>query len=298
MLTLTHTPFAETFGIVINAEQQDLSELDQGAINSLLRNHHLIFFQDFKLNTEAFTRFTDQFSHKFIGYTGGAYSRQVINNNSTLLSVTGNDLHLVPAHGEMYYVDYRPDLLWFYCETPADQGGETTVFDAAQVYEELSEATKKLLHSKRLRYIRNYPNGFWQKIYQTDSLEDAELICHQSGLSFSANADQSITTEYIHSALVENPEEKNYLFLNNILPVLEIENMGLTYNLVRLEDGTEIPEEIKADMRTVTQRLAVPIPWKTGDIAMVDNTRLLHGRFPFKDDNRKIYVRMATFSPE
>ncbi len=298
MLTLTHTPFTKTFGIVISSDKKDsIFDLNRDKITELLDNFHFVFFRGFNLDTEAFTKFSDRFSHKFIGYSGGAYSRETINDNATLLSVTGNDLHLVPAHGEMYYVNSRPDLLWFYCATPADQGGQTTVYDARQIYEELSQETQKLFHSQRLKYVRNYPNGFWQKIYQTEKLETAETACRQSGLSFTANCDQSITTEYICSAFVENFSEKSYLFLNNILPVLEIESLGLTYNLVRLENGKEIPEEVKEDLRTVTQRLAIPIPWQKGDVAMIDNTRLLHGRLPFNDKNRQIYVRMAKLLP-
>lgn len=296
MLTLDKAPFTQSFGTVINGQKGDrLLDLERDGVIDLFKTSHFIFFQGFAADTETFTEFTNRFSQEFISYAGGAYSREKIDGNETLLSVTGNDLHLVPAHGEMYYVETRPDLVWFYCATPAKEGGETTIHDAAQVYEALSEGSKTLLHSQRLRYIRNYPNGFWQKIYQTDDLATVAGACQESGLSLTVNPDRSITTEYVRSAFVKSPDGDHYLFLNNILPVREIERRGLTYNLLRLEDGSAIPEEVIRDIENVTQHLAVPIPWQAGDIAMVDNTRLLHGRWPFNDKNRKIYVRLARF---
>lgn len=299
MLTINKAPFTQGFGTIIRGQEGDrLLDLDRDAVMAMFKASHFIFFQGFDVDTDTFTAFTGKLSQEFISYAGGAYSREKIDGNDTLLSVTGNDLYRVPAHGEMYYVDTRPDLVWFYCANPAEDGGETTVHDAAQVYEELSEETKTLLHSQPLHYIRNYPHGFWQKIYQTDDLAVVEESCRESGLRLTVNSDQSITTEYVKSAFVKTDEGDRHCFLNNILPVTEIERLGLTYNIIRLEDGSSIPEPVIRDIETVTQRLAIPIPWQRGDIAMVDNSRILHGRRPFEDKNRKIYVRLAKILQE
>lgn len=298
MISFESVPFNNYFGSVVHGKPDiNIWELERDFVINLFKKTHFILFKDFAVDIETFALFSERISDgKFISYAGGAYARQKINGNETILSVTGNDLHFVPAHGEMYYVENRPDLIWFYCATPACDGGETTVFDAALIYQQLSSETKNLLHSKRLKYIRKFPDGFWQKIYLTDNLDEVAEACAANHLSLTVNSDRSISTEYVRSAFVEDPEGDGYLFLNNILPVTMLERRGATYNILRLEDGSSIPDSIIADIEAVTQRLAVPIPWQTGNIAMVDNARLLHGRRPFKDEGRSIYVRMAKLS--
>lgn len=157
-----------------------------------------------------------------------------------------------------------------------------------------------MLHGQRLKYIRHYPDGFWQKIFRTDDLDQVLAVCETNQLSLTVNSDCSITTEYLRSAFVSSPRGDRWLFLNNILPVMEIERLGLTYNLVRLEDNTPIPANVLEDIRSVTEHLSLPIPWQKGNIAMIDNRWLLHGRRPFEDQGttREIYVRMASLKSQ
>lgn len=298
MTTFDKKPFTQSFGTIISGQSgESILNLDQQLLLNLFESTHFLFFTNFSVDTSTFTTFTDQFSENFIGYAGGAYTRQTIGGHETLLSVTGNTLYSVPAHGEMYYMEKRPDLIWFYCASPAKKGGETTVYDAIKVYEALSDDAKTLLHAKRLKYIRHYPDGFWQKIFRADTLDEVSAICQENCLSLTINADRSITTEYTRSAFVQSPQGDHWLFLNNILPVIAIERLGLQYNLLRLEDGSTIPDTVLDEIASVTERLAVPIPWQKGNIAMIDNRRLLHGRRPFEDDQREIYVRMASLKP-
>jgi len=64
-----------------------------------------------------------------------------------------------------------------------------------------------------------------------------------------------------------------------------------------MEDGSVIPADILAEVRAVSDRLTRELPWRPGEVAMIDNTRLMHGRRPFIDTRREIYVRMARSVP-
>jgi alpha-ketoglutarate-dependent taurine dioxygenase len=41
------------------------------------------------------------------------------------------------------------------------------------------------------------------------------------------------------------------------------------------------------------QRLTIAVPWRAGDVLLVDNSRYLHGRRAFKDAGRTVMVRMG-----
>jgi alpha-ketoglutarate-dependent taurine dioxygenase len=293
-------PIAETFGTtLLGTTEEDICELDKTEVINFFKSSSLLLFRGFHGGTETFKRFTERFSTNFVSYVGGAYSREMINGDKTLLSVTGGKQNFpVPLHGEMYYRKHKPDIIWFYCATPALTDGETTICDGIQIYDELSASTQKLFATQRIKYIRTYPAQAWQKIYQTDDLTFVEKVCSDNDMQWSVNPERSITTKYVTSAIRESRDGNHKVFINNILPVVAQEQQGKNSSLVRFEDDSKIPDEVISELKQVTAQLTYLVSWQKGDILMVDNTRLLHGRKSFSDTQRDIYVRLceAAFS--
>jgi alpha-ketoglutarate-dependent taurine dioxygenase len=60
----------------------------------------------------------------------------------------------------------------------------------------------------------------------------------------------------------------------------------------RFADGTEIKKEYIENVIEVLDELTIPVPWKKGDLLMVDNMTALHGRLPFSGD-RSILASMG-----
>ena len=253
-----------------------------------------LLFRGFDLDTEKFKKFTEWFGTGFMRYLGGAIPRNTINGDKTVLSVTGSNLHFaVPLHGEMYYMKHKPALVWFYCVTPPINQGETTLCDGIKLYEQLKDSTKELLDSKLLKYIRIYPNGLWQQMYQTNDLNVVKIICQENSINLKINwQNMSITTESIRPGISTSKDGKHKVFINNILPLLA-GVMGETKSLVRFEDDSEIPHHVHQEIKAVAEDLEMLISWQRGDILMVDNTRILHGRRAYSDDRRNIYVRLS-----
>lgn len=288
-------PITETFGTtILGTAEGDICDLDRTEVINLFKSSNLLLFRGFDINAETFKTFTERFSTNFVSYVGGAYSREMINGDKTLLSVTGGKQKFgVPLHGEMYYRKQKPDIIWFYCVTPALKDGETTVCDGIQTYNELSDRTQKLFTTKRIKYIRTYPAEAWQKIYQTDDVSLVEKICNDNDMQLQVNPDKSITTNYITSAVPESRCSNYKVFINNILPVVAQESQGSQVSIVRFEDDSKIPDEIISEIKTVTDQLTHLVSWQKGDILMVDNSRLMHGRKSFSDNQRDIYVRLS-----
>jgi len=201
----------------------------------------------------------------------------------------------LPLHGEMYYVDHRPVILWFYCVTPADSDGETTICDGSKVYEALSDPTKKLLQEKRLKYIRRYLDGEWQLIYQTDNIDDAASFAGWNGLQVHIDRDSnSIHTEYVHPAVITSKWGNHKVYINNVLTVWwQEEHLGRETSIVRFEDGSKISKDIIDEVVAAQNKFVIPIAWHPQDFVVIDNTRTLHGRRAFTDTNREVYLRMV-----
>jgi alpha-ketoglutarate-dependent taurine dioxygenase len=288
-------PITDNFGLTLfGTTESNICELAQKEIIDSFKSKSLLLFRGFDVDTETFKKFTELFSDNFVTYVGGAYSREMINGDKTLLSVTGGKQNFpVPLHGEMYYRKQRPDIIWFYCASPALKDGETTICDGIQVYNELSYSTQELLLKKRLKYIRTYAADVWQKIYQTDALSVVEKVCKENDMQLEVERDQSITTSYIASAIQPSRCGNFQVFINNILPVVAQEIKVSQASLVRFEDDSKIPDEVINEIKIVTDRLTHGISWQKGDILMVDNTRFLHGRRSFADNQRDIYVRLC-----
>jgi alpha-ketoglutarate-dependent taurine dioxygenase len=302
-------PISEEFGTrILATDKSDIFAIDQENIRSLFKKSGVLLFRDFDINTDKFEQFTNLFGTEFMHYIGGAQVRKIINKNGdqTISSVnfyTDSDKQQkrtfkLPLHGEMFYTKSRPTLLWFYCVAPPLKDGETTVCDGVQVYQELSEATKNLFKTKRIKYIRHYANGEWQGRFQTDDLSELAKFCQESDLHLKIDKDtQAITTEYVYPAIVKTRWGGQEAFLNSILIVEWQEAAGKTDSIVRLEDNSRIPDDVLLELQEVTERLTYLISWQRGDILMIDNTRMLHGRRAFSDQQRELYTRMCRSVP-
>jgi alpha-ketoglutarate-dependent taurine dioxygenase len=194
----------------------------------------------------------------------------------------------------MYYKKVKPKLLWFYCETPASSGGETTLCDGIQYCRELQASTQILFNTKRIKYIRKYRSGLWQEIYQTDDLGKVANACDENDLVLTIDdQDHSIVTEYVTSAIVKSRCGNHDVFINNIFPVAAQEFEGKEANLIRFEDGSKIPLEVFIELKEIADKLTVAIDWEPGEFVMIDNTWLLHGRKPFIGNERQVFTRLC-----
>lgn len=282
-----------SYGVTLTSNQAELSSCDRDAVIALFQSAGLLLFRGFSVTPQQFKAFTEQFSTSFMPYIGGAIPRDTINGDQTFLTVTGSKIgYAVPLHGEMYYMEHRPKVVWFYCEMPPLSQGETTVCDGIEVFKQLSPTTQALLRTKRLKYIRVYPKHVWQQMYQTENLQVVAQVCQANAIEFYYDAaTQSLRTESVRPAVFSYRDGQE-VFINNMLPLLA-GVMGETKSSVQFEDDSEIPAAVHAEVKAVSDQLTLPIQWQQGDVLMIDNTRFLHGRRAYSDSQRNIYVRLC-----
>jgi alpha-ketoglutarate-dependent taurine dioxygenase len=295
------TKISEPFGSAIEGTPEEkVGEIDPSFVKDLIKTRGTVIFTGFVTPLAEFEQYIRQFGDEFMTYQGGSYVRQKVSADDSLLSTRSEyarekeDSFELPLHGEMYYMNSRPVMLWFFCERPAERDGETTVCDGAQIYDALSEESKKLLAKQKLKYVRRYKDGEWQRIYRTDDLNEAIEFCADNGLSAHVEEGRVLATEYLASGVIRSRWGNHLVYINNMLPVLwQEQQLGRTTSIVRLEDDSKIPQQLVDEVVAAQQRLIIPMHWQRGDFAAIDNTRVMHGRRPFADPKREIYLRMV-----
>jgi len=300
----------DNLGVTIDGhDDPDITHLETDEVIDLFKSNGALLFTGFELDVDKFEDFTNRFSNDYMDHTGGGSLRKVINadGDKTILSVSysfnknksdfeENKQKVFPLalHSDRSYTKSQPPLMWFYCVQPANENGETLLCDGVELYNQLSDKAKSFFKNNKINYIRSYADGEWQLWANTDSMDDVKQYCKDNNLVLTINDDNSITTQSIKSAVVKPRWTDHDAFVNSILLVLWQEDaVGTKRSIVRMEDGSKIPDDILAEIKNVSERLTREVKWEPGQIVMVDNTRMLHGRRSFEDTNREIYVRMS-----
>lgn len=108
-------------------------------------------------------------------------------------------------------------------------------------------------------------------------------------MDVSVNEDGSIDANYICPAVYPSRSNDYTVFINSLLPA-----KALIPNDVCFDDGSNISDDVMAELNGIADSITEKVCWQKGDILMLDNTRIMHGRRSFTDPNRDIYVRLCS----
>ncbi len=299
----------EGFGTVFEAGPGErIGDVPADAVISAIKETGLVLFLGYGTNREEFDATTERVGGEYMNYKGGGYIRKTDGEDkgNTILSTSttyakGKIVPFtqpLPLHLEMSYTDKQPLLLWFYCVTPPAKDGQTTIGDGVQVYERLPQKWKDLLNEKRLMYLRAYPDGVWQNIYMTDDIDEARAFCHESGMTTRVDADGTLHTSYLRTAVPVTRWGGRQAYANSAMTVVMQEGTDREkLSSVRLEDGERLPREMVQDIVKIQSEIIVDLEWQSGDFVLLDNTRTMHGRRGFEDTNREVLLRMIKDAP-
>lgn len=272
--------------IVHSNNCQNILELPLQVNLDLFKSYGFLLFRGFEVDSKKMEAFAKQFSSRFIRDSG----RRLVDSSDGFVALVDGGTHYVSPHCEHANSPLRPDVVWFCCAMPAAQGGETLVWDGVQVWQEMSEELKKLFLEKKVRFFQKFPATAWKNFLGIGStiVDVKKVLDNFEGVSYQINPDQSISLEYVCSAVVKTKYNSHYAFANSIIS--EYKNPR---GVVTFEDGSLIPERVINEIKEIMDRLTEIIPWRSGDLVMIDNSRFLHGRRAFKDTRRQIFSLLS-----
>lgn len=212
----------------------------------------------------------------------------------------------IPMHNENSYALSWPSAVYFFCHTAPGTGGATPVADSRAVLD-LIPAEVRERFAKGVIYTRTFRADMglsWQEAFQTEDRADVERHCRTHGQEFSWDG-EVLRTRHHRPATAVDPgtgaevwfNQAHLFHISSLEPDLRevlLETYGedgLPRNAL-LGDGSPIPDADLAAIRAAYDRASLALPWRQGDIMLVNNMRMAHGREPYTGE-RRILVAMT-----
>lgn len=275
---------------------------NRGLIDRYLLQYGAILFRNFPLrDADGFEAFIAGVSGNTLEYNEQSSPRSLVSGNIYTSTDYPADQSIF-LHNETSYRRNWPLRISFFCHTPPLTGGETPIADVSKVYERIDPFIRERFLSKGVLYVRNFGDGIglpWQTVFQTTSREAVEEYCRQAGLQCEWKGENRLRTRRVGPAIVPHPHTGKMLWFNHatffhvttlapevrsaLLKQFSEEDLpGNTY----YGDGSPIEENVLDGLRQAYTQETVMFPWQKGDVLMLDNMQVAHGRMPFTGPRR------------
>lgn len=279
----------KSYGAIIESQEgvTDLLDFSTPWINQNLSEYGALIFRNFSVSLDKFTKFIASHSSRVTNDP----ARKASSSNAQLIQAGDVEMGLHIENGNLPFL---PEAQWFYCEKAAREGSQTTLCDGFFVWNQLSDKAKRLFSRKRLQFSRNIPEHLWKKYLSTEleiSLEEVGDSTLESvnktveGQQYQIKPDGSVYSRYKVWAVRPTQFSKRLAFANSMLgPSVNYEPPRITW-----EDGSMIAPSLWDEVMEVTESCTDDIQWADGDVVLVDNTRLMHGRRKVLDQQRRMF---------
>ena len=210
-------------------------------------------------------------------------------------------------HHEMAQTPIYPSKLFFYCEIPAEEGGATPICRSDWVLEELEERNPALVArfaEQGVRYTNIMPGAddagsgqgrSWRSTLSVETRKDAETRLAQLGYAWDWLADDALrATTPVLPAIRELPDGRR-TFFNQLIAAFRgwADSRNDPSRAITFGDGTPIVGEQMADAIAIADELSFDLQWQAGDVALIDNFLVMHGRRPFEGRRRVLASLIA-----
>jgi hypothetical protein len=200
-------------------------------------------------------------------------------------------------HHELSYADEIPALLLFGCLTAALEGGETEVADSQAVLRALPSGLvdRFTRDGWLLKRMYHEVGVSWSEGFGTGEPAEVDAYCETAGLEHEWLPDGRLVTRQRRSATLRHPRNgavgwfNQIAFLNGLTLDPEIRGYlvdvygpaGLPFDTA-YGTGAPVSAETVETINEVYRGVAVGEPWQDGDLLVVDNLRMAHGRAPYR----------------
>lgn len=281
---------------------------NQQKIAKLLLEHRALLFRNFGISTaNKFNQFIQTTSNgELLEYRDRSSPRHEV-NDKIYTSTDYPAQHSIFLHNEGTYWLRWPLKIYFCCLTASQQGGETPIADCRNIFARIKPMVRERFIDKRVLYVRNYNDGLgltWQNVFQTTNKAKVEEYCRNNEIEFEWKERDRLRTRFCRQAVTKHPQTGELLWFNHAtffhISTLEkpIREAFLSSqeedlpNNTYYGDGSPIEASVLDELREAYYQEKVVFYWQEGDVLMLDNMTIAHGREPFVG-HRKVLVGMA-----
>jgi len=260
---------------------------------------------------EDFAELLNPFAPFSKGYVAGITDRKAI-KGKVMESTRTPEHFTIFLHQEMAYLPHNPRLIAFYCNQPADEGGQTIIGDMRGLLDALPEELRRKFDLGAIygRHFRNeaatddwraeprYGHPSWQYWFGTDDKALISAQLDERDITYRWLEDGSLEYWTTMAATVEHPVTGELLSFNQLYAQTPhrigvgdtfIDMMATAYGthtqrpyFLNFGDGSPFTEEDFMVIHEEMERRRVEFEWQAGDVMLLDNKLTGHGRTPFK----------------
>jgi alpha-ketoglutarate-dependent taurine dioxygenase len=267
-----------------------------------------LVFRGFHVPENGLAGVLDQVLPDRLAYVHGNTPRTKVGEN-VYTSTEYPPEFTISMHNEMSYAHQWPSRLFFYCAVAPGTGGATPVVDGTAWLAALDDEVRERF-LPGVRYTQNLHSGVgfgksWQATFETDDRDRVEEFLAGNEADWEWKADGGLRVTQHRRAVTEHPVTGELVWFNQadqwhvealdretaeaMLEILAEDEMPQT---VSFADGSPIPADYVIQVRDRGLEVAVDVDWHAGDLMLIDNVAVGHGRRPFGGP-RRVLVAMS-----
>ncbi|MER5356156.1 TauD/TfdA family dioxygenase [Kitasatospora sp. NPDC002551] len=275
---------------------------------ALLCRHKAVVFRGFGVTREELDEVMDLLLPNRLAYVHGNSPRTKVGEN-VYTSTEYPPEYTISMHNEMSYAHQWPARLLFFCDREPETGGATPVVDGVRWLAALGPEIRERF-AAGVRYSQNLHGGrglgkSWQETFETDAREEVEAFLKGAEASWEWRADGGLRVTQLRPATARHPVTGDEVWFNQadqwhaaglgdetaaaLAQIMPEEDLPQS---VTFADGSPIPAEYVTLIRDRGLDSAVDVDWHTGDLLLIDNMLVGHGRRPFTGP-RRVLVAMS-----
>lgn len=273
------------------------------ALEKELDTSGVVLFRGFPItDAESFDEFSAAF--KYSNFTYKESLSNAVRVNFTERVFTANEAPSdveIYLHHEMAQTPVSPDKLFFYCKAAAQQGGATPVCRSDELYKELQQTHPHLAKSfkeKGLKYTTSMPiednhqsgqGRSWKSTLSVETKSEAEQKLTVLGYDWVWLEDGSLRAiTPVLPAVIELDNGKS-VFYNQLIAAY-MGWQGVKDNpskAICFGDDSPIAVEGLKEIVALSKKHTYDLNWQDGDVALVDNKMVMHGRRPYSGKRKR-----------
>lgn len=271
-----------------------------------------LVFREFALSTpDDFEVLLTAFGADLLPYDEGLSRREAV--RPRIYPTTTYPPHLVICmHNELCHTWRPPRTLYLFCVVPPATDGQTPITDGREILHRLGPTVRNRFRNRRILYLSSLPSldhqprfgRAWQEVYGTDDRKEIERILERRSSRCEWQPDGALRTWSEGPVTVPHPDTGEDVWFNQLL-LWHVTNLGPWGQKLRrilgeegvptnafFDGGDPIGDKFVNDIRNLMWEERISFDWQTGDMAVVDNYRMLHGRNSFTGE-RLILLAMS-----
>ncbi|KAI9284538.1 hypothetical protein BC943DRAFT_325886 [Umbelopsis sp. AD052] len=278
------------------------------AILDCLQQHGAVLLRSMPLDVpEAFSLFARAFNFPKFRYINGAAIRH--KHAIEVYTECEIDASLyIFLHHELAQSTEYPRYVLFFCDQPAAAGGETMLLSSIDLYDRIEKEMPEFvreLEAKGVLYTRymseydmNDGNGRgWKNSLWASTKKQAENEMTKLGLTWEWLPNEGLLTKLRAPATRVHPQHGRKVWFNHITNNHQIicrhkrlHPEALHLSNVTFGDGSPFPEEKLHRIIQIQQELCYDVQWRHGDVLLIDNFAVQHGRRPYDGSRRNVFI--------